>query len=99
MRYLALAPDYDGTLAHHGQVDAPTLAALQRLRNSGRRLLMVTGRQLEDLQKTFSRLDLFDQVVAENGALLYRPDSHEEKVLAAAPPQSFLDALRERGVP
>ena len=29
MRYLALAADYDGTLAHHGKVDAPTVAALK----------------------------------------------------------------------
>ena len=31
MRYLALATDYDGTLAHHGDVDTPTLAALERV--------------------------------------------------------------------
>jgi HAD superfamily hydrolase (TIGR01484 family) len=99
MRYLALATDYDGTLAHDGRVNETTLAGLDRLRKSGRRLILVTGRRLEDLQKTFSRLDLFDHVVAENGALLYRPESKEEKVLGQAPPQSFLDALRERGVP
>src|SRR3954447_7280153 len=48
MRYLALATDYDGTLATAGRVTAPTLAALERLRQSGRRLLLVTGRELED---------------------------------------------------
>ncbi len=99
MRYLALATDYDGTLAHDGRVDEATLAALERLRQSGRRLILVTGRELEDLQKTFSRLDLFDRVVAENGALLYRPAAKEEKVLGAAPPRSFLEMLRARGVP
>ena len=30
MRYLALCCDYDGTLAHHGAVDATTIAALER---------------------------------------------------------------------
>ena len=99
MRYLALATDYDGTLAHDGRTDEPTVAALERLRQSGRRLLLVTGRELEDLQKTFSRLDLFERVVAENGALLYRPSTKEEKVLGAAPPPAFLEALRARGVP
>ena len=29
MRYLALCCDYDGTIAHHGRVDEPTLAALE----------------------------------------------------------------------
>ena len=99
MRYLALATDYDGTLAHDGRVNDATLAATERLRQSGRRLLLVTGRELEDLQKTFPHLELFDRVVAENGALLYRPASHEEKVLGAAPPRPFLETLRARGVP
>ena len=99
MRYLALATDYDGTLAHDGRVTDSTLAALERLRKSGRRLVLVTGRERDDLQKTFSRLDLFDHVVAENGALLYKPDTKEEKVLGAAPPAAFLETLRGRGVP
>ena len=93
MHYLALAADYDGTLAHHGQTDASTLAALARLRASGRALLLVTGREMADLKKTFSRLELFDLVVAENGALLYRPQSREETILGPAPPQAFLDML------
>src|SRR5207248_3219182 len=98
MRYLALATDYDGTLAHHGRVDDATLEALSRLRESGRRLLLVTGREMPDLQSTFQRVDLFDRVVAENGALLYRPDTKEEKVLAAPPPPTFLAELEKRSV-
>ena len=46
MHYLALASDYDGTLATDGRVDNATIAALERLRDSGRRLLLVTGREL-----------------------------------------------------
>ncbi len=81
MRYLALCTDYDGTIAHHGQVDEPTLAALEELRASGRKLVLVTGREIDDLQKVFHRLDLFERVVAENGALIYRPATQEERVL------------------
>ena len=51
MRYLALAADYDGTLAHHGKVSDSTVAALLRLKESGRKLLMVSGRELPDLAK------------------------------------------------
>jgi HAD superfamily hydrolase (TIGR01484 family) len=98
MRYHALACDYDGTLAHHGQVDDDTLAALERLLATGRRLIMVTGRELDQLTEIFPHLDLFDWVVAENGALLYRPASHEEIVLSEAPPAEFADRLRGRGV-
>src|SRR5579884_2017802 len=91
MRYLTLCCDYDGTLAHDGRVDCATLAGLERLLASGRRLVMVTGRELPDLQATFPRLDLFERVVAENGGLLYRPAVREEKPLAEPPPPKFLD--------
>lgn len=98
MRYLALATDYDGTLATDGRVDEETLAALGRLRDSGRRLIMVTGRQLDDLRNVFPHLDLFEQVVVENGALLYQPAIREEKLLGEPPPEEFIKALQERGV-
>ncbi len=79
MRFLALACDYDGTLAHHGRVEASTIAALERVRASGRKLLLVTGRQLDDLRSVFVEVDLFDAVVAENGALLYDPRTQREQ--------------------
>ena len=88
MRYLVLATDFDGTLAHDGKVDDRTLLALARLRESGRRVVLVTGRELPDLQRIFSRFDLFDRMVIENGAVLYNPATQEEKVLAAPPRQS-----------
>jgi len=99
MRFLALATDYDGTIAHHGGVDEPTLNALRRLTDSGRKLILVTGRELPDLQRVFPPLDIFHYVVAENGALLYQPQTREEKCIAEPPPQAFLDELQRRGVP
>jgi HAD superfamily hydrolase (TIGR01484 family) len=98
MRYLALCTDYDGTIAHHGRVDKPTLAALEELRASGRKLVLVTGREIEDLQKVFDRLDLFERVVAENGALIYRPATREERLLVEAPAARFVEELKRRGV-
>jgi len=94
MHYLALATDYDGTIADDGVVDKPTLAALERLRGRARRLILVTGRDLTDLQRVMPRLDLFDLVVAENGALLYDPASHKEQALGNAPPPAFVERLR-----
>src|SRR3989442_991106 len=99
MYYLALACDYDGTLAKDGVVSSKTIDALQRVGASGRKLILVTGRLLEDLQQVFPRLDLFTYVVAENGALLYHPASSTEQLLGEAPPKQFLQALQERGVP
>jgi hydroxymethylpyrimidine pyrophosphatase-like HAD family hydrolase len=98
MRYLALATDYDGTIAHDGRVDAPTLAALERVRASGRKLILVTGREMDDLKKTFAHLELFEWVVAENGAQLYRPSNQESLLLAEPPPARFVEELRRRGV-
>jgi len=98
MHYVALATDYDGTIAHDGVVDAPTLAALERLRASNRKLILVTGRELDDLLRVMPRIDVFDRVVAENGAVLYRPDTKEERLLAPAPPPAFVDALRAAAV-
>ena len=98
MHYLALATDYDGTIADDGVVDKSTLAALERLRDGGRRLILVTCRDLTDLQRVMPRLDLFDLVVAENGALLYDPANHEVQALSDAPPAAFVERLRELGV-
>ena len=98
MRYLAFATDYDGTLASHGSVPAAALDALKRVRESGRMLLLVTGRQLDDLMQVFPEYAIFDRIVAENGALLYRPDTKEELLLGEAPPESLVLRLQELDV-
>lgn len=98
MQYLALASDYDGTLARDGVVNLQTIDALERLQASGRQLILVTGRLLEDLQAVFPRLDLFSYVVAENGAMLYRTADATEQLLGEAPPRQFIQELRARGV-
>src|SRR4249920_3320708 len=98
MRFLALCCDYDGTLARHGEMDDTTVAACERVIASGRRLVLVTGRELDDLQRVLPRLDLFERVVAENGALLYTPATREEVLLADPPSLALVQALSERGV-
>jgi hydroxymethylpyrimidine pyrophosphatase-like HAD family hydrolase len=99
MRFKALAVDYDGTLAHDGRVDESTVGALDRARKRGLRNLLVTGRELTSLLNTFERADLFERVVAENGAVLYDPSTSAMDVLAGAPPPAFLTALEQAGVP
>lgn len=99
MHYLALATDYDGTIAHDGFVDEPTLDALRRLRDSGRRVLLVTGRELDELLQIFKPCELFDLIVAENGAMLYNPQTKSTRVLAPPPPPAFVEELLRRNVP
>ena len=98
MFFVALATDYDGTLAHEGRVDASTIEALKEVRRSGRKLILVTGRDLPDLERVFPELDLFDLVVAENGALLFNPAKKEETPLAEPPSPAFVKRLRQLGI-
>ena len=98
MRYLALACDYDGTLATDGRVDQSMLAGLQALRETGRKLILVTGRRLEDLREVFPEYAIFDRIVAENGALLFCPATREETVLGEAPSAALVKRLKELDV-
>ncbi|MFT3922142.1 MAG: HAD family hydrolase [Myxococcales bacterium] len=98
MRFRALASDYDGTLAEDARTAPETVAAIERLRASGRRFLLVTGRRLPDLRQIFPEYSLCARIVAENGALLFDPQTREERLLAPEPPDPFLRVLRERGV-
>jgi len=97
MRYHALACDYDGTIAWDGVVSPQTIEALQEVRKSGRKLILVTGRELDDLSRVFPQVDLFDRIVAENGAVLYRPATREERTLGERPPEEFVRELIRRG--
>lgn len=99
MQYLVLASDYDGTLAHDGVVDESTISSLEKARSAGVRLFMVTGREVDDLSRAFSHLELFEWVVAENGALLYEPGRGCEELLAAPAPAQLIEALKTQKIP
>jgi hydroxymethylpyrimidine pyrophosphatase-like HAD family hydrolase len=98
MRFRVIATDYDGTLAKDGRVEQKTLETLVRVQASGRKLVLITGRELDSLRSVFPRMGLFDLIVAENGALLYFPSTGEEKLLAATPPTKFVQMLQRSGV-
>lgn len=94
MTYRALACDYDGTLAHDGVLTPATLAALDRFRESGRHLFMVTGRELPELKQVCPVLDRFEWVVAENGALLHRPADDSTRLLCEPASAALVEMLR-----
>lgn len=98
MHFLALAVDYDGTIAENGSVPPQVCASLTTLKNSGRKLLLVTGREVQALKHHFPRLDLFDLVVAENGALLYDPVTDTEELIAERASVDLVSRLRDKGV-
>ena len=99
MWYHVIACDYDGTLASDGRMSPETVRALGRVRDSGRRIVLITGRQFDDLLRVCPEIDFFDWVVAENGAVLYQPRDKRVEDLAQAAPPAFLAALERAGVP
>jgi HAD superfamily hydrolase (TIGR01484 family) len=98
MRYLALITDYDGAVATDGQISMDAVSALTRLRMSGRRAILATGRRLDDLLAVCPHIHLFDYVVAENGAVVYAPRTREETMLGKRPPAEFIERLASLGV-
>jgi HAD superfamily hydrolase (TIGR01484 family) len=99
MRYHVLATDYDGTIARDERVAPEVVEALKRLKASGRKLILVTGREIDQLKAIFPQHTLFDRIVAENGALIYQPDTMEERLLGEKPPKAFIQELKRKGVP
>jgi hydroxymethylpyrimidine pyrophosphatase-like HAD family hydrolase len=72
---------------------------LASFRASGRKLILNTGRTLNDLVTVFPDLELFDLLIVENGAVMYNPHTRLNTLLADPPPQPLLDALHRRSVP
>jgi len=99
MRFAAVAIDYDGTLAREGLVDAPTIAALEQVVASGRKFILVTGRMLRELLPLFPQATLCARIVAENGAVLYRPATRDQRLLTDSASTLLTNALARRGVP
>lgn len=95
MRYLALVTDYDGVIAENDHPSHEALAAIQRLRASGRRAILITGRRLDELCRVFPDVGLFDLIVAENGAVIFEPSTCTETILAKPPPSRFVERLQE----
>ena len=96
MYFLALAVDFDGTIAHDGRVDDSTYDSLKRLKETGRRPILVTGRELRTLGD--SNLDLFARVVAENGAVVYDPGTKRQRLIGDKAPANLIRALKEKKV-
>jgi hypothetical protein len=97
--FRAVAVDYDGTLTEEAAPDDAVLAALARTRSSGQRVLLVTGRRLEELVQVFpAALQTFDAIVAENGGVVWNP-ALGTRTVAHPVPAELDPALALRGVP
>ena len=86
MFFKALAFDFDGTLASDDRIGPGVREALERARQAGLRLILVTGRTFFELSRVCDCLELFEAVVAENGAVLYYPGSAMIRIRARLRP-------------
>ncbi|HLE20221.1 MAG TPA: HAD hydrolase family protein, partial [Vicinamibacteria bacterium] len=96
--FRCIALDFDGTLTEGGRPSPDVLNAIAELRQSGRKVLLVTGRMLPSLKSVFPDAEQhFDRSVVENGAVILNGD--DVRILSAPVPLELDDALRGRGVP
>ena len=98
MFFKALAFDFDGTLASGDRIGPGVREALERARQAGLRLILVTGRTFFELNRVCDCLELFEAVVAENGAVLYHPGSAMIRDQGPPPPNRLLAELDRRGI-
>jgi len=98
MRFGLLACDYDRTIATEGVVGDSVRQALRSVRESGRYLVLVTGRTEAELRGVFDDTRLFHRVVVENGAVLADPERGAERDLCPPVPGALLSELRHTGV-
>jgi hydroxymethylpyrimidine pyrophosphatase-like HAD family hydrolase len=96
--FKALASDYDGTLASADRIPPSVREALGQARRAGLSLILVTGRTFFELTRVCDCLDLFDAVVAENGAVLYYPRSAMIRDQGPPVPVRLLAELDRRGI-
>jgi hydroxymethylpyrimidine pyrophosphatase-like HAD family hydrolase len=98
MRHRVLACDYDGTLATDGVCSPSTIASLERIGESGIRLILVTGRTRQELEAVFDSIPLFAEIVVENGAVVIDTATGEETLLAPRLPRALVEELQRTGV-
>lgn len=96
-RIQALASDGDGTLTKGKKLAIATAKALDRFLATGRKLILVTGENVPQLQR-FPHHKTFDLIVAENGGLLFWPATGKSKRLAERPPAELIRRVKALGV-
>ena len=99
MQLRVFALDFDGTIESGGRLHAEVRDAIREARNRGIAVVLATGRRVDDLKQVVGELTLFDAVVAENGAVVFFPESERTLAQTHAPSEGLVRALAQRGVP
>ncbi len=98
MKLCVLALDFDGTLTLDGTLSREMRSTIEEARQHGVVVVLVTGRILAELRALLGDLQLFDAVVAENGAVIAFPRGERVAHAVAHCPAGLLEALRARGL-
>ena len=98
MRCRLLAVDFDHAIAVNGRIDDEVTLALQEARRSGVLTALVSRRLLNDLQLLVPAPDLFDAIVAENGAVLQFLGDPRPVAISQSPDAVLFAELTRRGV-
>lgn len=99
MKLSVIALDYDGTISRNDRLDPSVRDAIAEARRRGVKVMLVTGRMLDDLRRVAGELRFVDGVVVENGAIVHFPDGGLTTPLAPPIPPAFVSALQQRGIP
>ncbi len=99
MHISIIATDFDGTISRDERLAPEVGRAMRRLRETGRITVLVSGRPFEFLRHLQQGEQAFDLIVAENGAVLYNPQSDEARLPFGQVPSELLDTLGQAGVP
>jgi HAD superfamily hydrolase (TIGR01484 family) len=94
-----IATDFDGTISQGDQLAPEAGRALRRWREAGRIAVLVSGRSFEFLRHLQEREQMFDLIVAENGAILYNPHSDEMRLPFGEVPDELVDTLVQLEIP
>ncbi len=94
-----LATDFDGTLTEDGKVAEETWNALWDAKSKGLTIILVTGRRLEALTALGPFDELCKAIVAENGAVVYLPDSEIILYPFGHLPAELLTPLQKMDIP
>ncbi len=97
MQLCAVALDYDGTIARDGRADPLVLEAVREAQARGIVVIVATGRILAELQSVLPEHELFDAIVAENGAVLKHSQTRSRRLTHSAS-QELLDELVTREI-
>ncbi|MEZ4701826.1 MAG: DUF5752 family protein [Rhodothermales bacterium] len=99
MHLHVLACDLDGTLAEDGVVSRETWGQLRRARRAGIALVLVTGRRLETFAENGPFAELFEAIVAEDGAAIYFPRNDSVLMPFGRVEPALIQRLEARGIP